>query len=97
MKEQITDFLDTPLGWYSLGGAFLFYLFVALVIHRRDRIEIMNRSIKEKLDMEFHYSWRGVKLIISGSAKRKEPEKDKGPLSKTSSSRERRQRGPRRN
>ena len=44
---------------------FLIYLFLALVIHRKDRKELEKIAVSMGVDVLFKYSWRGVELKIS--------------------------------
>jgi hypothetical protein len=76
--DTLHAFANSPAGWYLMPGAYLFYLFVALFIHRRDRREMMERSLKEGVDLEFEYSWKGIKFRIFSSVKKcSEPKHEK--------------------
>lgn len=51
--------------FFGLALFFLLYLFLALIIHRKDRLNIEKMSIEKGVNVFFHYSWKGVFLKIS--------------------------------
>lgn len=64
--ETLKGFLSkNEIAWLLLGFAFLFYLFLALYFHRKDRIELTRQALEKKVDLFFKYSWKGVTLRIS--------------------------------
>lgn len=65
-----------------IQGLFLFYLIVALMVHRKDRRELQKISIDMGVDVLFKYSWKGVLLQIrhhtDDHAKKTPPSQGKG-------------------
>lgn len=69
--DTLSLFCDKPRGFLFLlvftllQLAFLFYLLIALLIHRSDRKALERIAIEKRVDLFFKYSWRGVCLKIS--------------------------------
>ncbi|WVZ26903.1 hypothetical protein V8G54_000066 (mitochondrion) [Vigna mungo] len=57
-------FQDNQRGWLFLGFLYIVYLCYALILHRKDRKELETKMMeKERIEeIEFHYSWKGVKV-----------------------------------
>lgn len=52
------------IAFLCILGLFLIYLFIALVIHRKDRKELESIAISRGVDVIFKYNWKGVELEI---------------------------------
>lgn len=59
----------------------LIYLFLALIIHRKDRKALEQMAVSMGVNLLFRYSWRGVELKISHPTDRSPPTQGNQPPS----------------
>ncbi|KAL4321293.1 hypothetical protein AHAS_Ahas14G0096000 [Arachis hypogaea] len=70
LLNDVKDLCSSPVSYVILSGAFLFYLYLALYIHRSDRNALMEPALKEGATITFSYGWKGVRLKVVPWSKR---------------------------